>query len=97
MSITALVWIPIYWLRDMRGYEGAPFKFLTTMGYIPLTVYLFQPLVIQFMKLVGLTPLFKQASEIHFAVGFILTSALTLFICWVPIIVFRKKHFLLKV
>jgi hypothetical protein len=96
VSLTALVWIPIYWLRDMRGYQGAPFGFLTGLGYVPLTVYLFHPLVDSVMKWVGLTPGFEKLGEMNLGFGFIRTILFTIIICWIPVFLYRKKGFMLK-
>ncbi|MBI9021484.1 MAG: DUF5009 domain-containing protein [Verrucomicrobia bacterium] len=97
VAITALVWIPIYWLRDVRGRRGGAFGFLTGLGHIPLTIYLFHPLVMRVMTLTGLHHSFEQLGAINLGAGIVRTLLLTAGVCWIPLWLFRKYKFVLKV
>ena len=83
-------------MRDMRGYQGTPFGFLTGLGGVPLTVYLFHPLVENVMKLIGIMPEFEKLGEMSLGVGIARTLLFTIIICWIPVFLYRKKEFTLK-
>ena len=97
VAITAWVWIPTYWWRDVRGRSGGVSNFLAGLGHIPLTVYLFHPLVMRLMDLAGLHHSFEQLGAINLGVGIVRTLLLTVGVCWIPLWLFRKYKFVLKV
>ncbi len=96
LAAAAAVWLVIYWLRDVRQWDGASLRYLAALGKIPLTAYIAQYLVLALLRFLGWADFLYWPGTVHPALGYLTTLLFSGLLCQ-GVILAARRGFSLKV